>query len=110
MSTIKKRRKRPRRGRLGPKDMELLRREVFDRDKNRCKQEYSRVSVFTGDTVTWFCNRPVTWESGELCHRVSRGAGGHDTAENTFCGCKECHRRFHTCGPSMQKPVPSKRN
>lgn len=106
--TIKSHRKHPRPGRLGPAGMALLRREVFERDGYRCRQVYSRVLAVTGDTVSWCCMKPVTWESGELCHITSRGAGGHDTAENTFTGCKECHRRFHTCGPSMTKPVPAK--
>ena len=96
-------RKKPRPGRLGRKDMQKLREDVFTRDGFRCQHVTG-----ANNPIGIRCLKPVTWESGHLCHIVSRGAGGHDTAENTYCGCSECHMKFHAVGPSMTKPVPAK--
>ncbi|CAN5951002.1 unnamed protein product [Sphagnum jensenii] len=99
-------RSKPRRGRVKGKDMESLRREVFERDGYSCKHK-TWLSLMGG--VMWeVCNKPVTWETGHLAHIESRGAGGPDTAENTYCCCAEHHLRFHQYGPSMAKPVPKK--
>lgn len=75
--------------------LEALRREVFARDTYQC-----RFPIIGGEwnVLSHQCLRIVSWESGHLCHRKSRGAGGPDTAENTFTGCAECHSRQHTEG------------
>ena len=114
-------RKKPRAGRLGSKDMQKLREDVFARDGFRCQHiivsrfdmaeeldryELSMISNVCPREIR--CGKPVTWETGHLCHIVSRGAGGPDSAENTYCGCAECHLKFHQVGPSMTKPVPRK--
>lgn len=98
-------RKKPRPGRLKGKDMEALRREVFERDAYRCRHPITSVGL--GQEITMPCLKRVTWESGHLAHIKARRMGG-DSPENTYCCCAEHHRIYHAYGPSMQKPCPSK--
>jgi hypothetical protein len=102
---IRKVRAKPRRGRLKGKDMESLRREVFERDGYCCKHK-TWLSLMGGDMWT-VCNKPVTWETGHLAHIQARRRGG-DSPENTYCCCAEHHMTYHAYGPSMEKPVPKK--
>ncbi len=114
MPFIKTKRTKPRTGRLGRHAMKKLREDVFARDGFRCQHlllHHGRQIVIPGGApidIYYPCHKPVTWETGHLCHIVSRGAGGHDTAENTYCGCADCHLQFHSYGPSGRKPCPSK--
>ncbi len=62
--------------RLYGKDMETLRRLVFERDGYQCQWKD--------------CGAVVGWDgprAGHLAHIKSRGAGGSDTLENTRCLC-----------------------
>ena len=58
------------------------------------------------------CMEPISWESMELAHIKSRGAGGSDTLDNVLASCKwrrdgqpGCHALSHNAGG---KPVPQK--
>jgi 5-methylcytosine-specific restriction endonuclease McrA len=97
--------KRPPVGKLGIKrlkgsPLKILRMDCFERDEYRCQH-----MVSYGGLLQMPCGRRVTWESGHMCHRTSRGAGGSDALDNVFTGCAECHMRSHNAGG---KPVPAK--
>lgn len=51
-----------------------IRKQVIERDESRC---------------IW-CGRYVYHP--QLCHYISRGAGGLGIPENLVCGCPDCHR------------------
>ena len=55
--------------------LESLRRRVFVRDNFRCVK----------------CGRTVTWATGELHEKDSRGHGGSRTMENCEVLCGDCH-------------------
>lgn len=104
--------KRPPVGKLGIKRLtgdalEKLRRECFERDSYRCQHILGLGYSVTSSPMVFEtrCGRRITWESGHMCHRKSRGAGGSDTLDNVFTGCAECHMRSHNAGG---KPVPAK--
>ena len=108
---VKKSRSKPRHGRLKGKDMEALRRFVFERDGYRCQQliiwaswESGVGGIFSAGKI---CGNQVTWENGHLAHIVAKRRGG-DSPGNTKTSCQECHDRYHRFGPSMAKPVPKK--
>lgn len=74
---------KPKTIRLKGKDIEKLRRQVFERDRGFCQS----------------CGAWVSWEEGHMAHIKSRGAGGGDTLENTAWKCPHCHIiREHTKG------------
>lgn len=75
--------------RLRGKELEALRRAVFERDCWKCKE----------------CGVSCGWVTGHLAHIQSRGAGGSDTESNTRLLCAKCHSREHNAGG---KPVPAK--
>ena len=75
--------------RLRGKDLEALRRDCFERDGYRC---------------TCGCGEGVTWDSGHMAHKQSRGAGGSDVIDNVTTMTADCHMRSHAGG----KPVPRK--
>lgn len=90
--------------RLKGKDMEQLRRDVFERDDYRCQH------VISADLngVEMLCLIPVSWENGHLAHTISRARGGPDTAENCKTKCLYCHIvREHIEG-GKGKIVPAK--
>jgi 5-methylcytosine-specific restriction endonuclease McrA len=66
---------KPKRIKKTGKEMETLRREVFERDHGRCQD----------------CGKYVSWDQGHLAHVKSRGAGGDDVAENCLWKCFDCH-------------------
>ena len=51
-----------------------VREAVKERDWNRC---------------IW-CGKYI--KSPDLCHYISRGAGGLGIPQNLVCGCRDCHR------------------
>jgi len=55
--------------------MMALRRKVFERFNYRCAK----------------CASTVTWESGELHERKTRGLGGLRSIENCEPLCRNCH-------------------
>lgn len=73
--------------RLTGADMRALRLRVFKRDQFTCVR----------------CGCQVTWDTGEMAHRKSRGAGGSDTDDNCETSCRPCHRAEH-CGGKVIPP------
>lgn len=105
-SPIRKRRSKPRPGRLKGDAMTALRLFVFTRDKFRCQHVLRRDKE--GQPVA-ICGKEVTWETGHLAHIVSRARGGPDHPDNCVCKCSDCHIGIeHSYGPSGVKPVPKK--
>jgi 5-methylcytosine-specific restriction endonuclease McrA len=78
--------------RLRGKALEALRRDCFERDRYRCQCSPS-------------CGVAVTWESGDMAHIVSRGAGGSDVLSNVRTFLHEHHLASHNAGG---KPLPPK--
>lgn len=97
-SPIRKKRSKPRPGRLQGKDMDALRLACFERDRWRCV----------------VCGRPVSsmldHEHGFSAHMAHiKGKGMHgDSLSNTRTECGRCHREYHNFGPSRTKPCPKK--
>ena len=85
--------------RLRGKALEALRRDCFERDGYRCQCSPS-------------CGIPVTWESGDMAHIVSRGAGGSDVLSNVVTMDHFHHLATHNCGgkPLSEKPRESNGN
>lgn len=106
--SIRKVRSKPRPGRLKGKKMTDLRMFVFERDGFKCQHIVPTPLRKFMAGYRDICGVPVTWDTGHLAHIVSRGAGGQDTPENTYCCCEAHHMTFHAYGPSMEKPVPMK--
>jgi len=78
--------------RLRGKALEALRRACFERDRYRCQCSPS-------------CGVAVTWESGDMAHIVSRGAGGSDVLSNVVTMAHFHHLASHNCDG---KPLPPK--
>lgn len=89
---------RPRK--LGKRDMEALRRKVFQRSVGFCETVISRTeNKKSGGSLTVRCGRPIIWEKGHFnsmeLHHVPAGYNRiHDEA-HTFAICKPCHRAAH---------------
>jgi 5-methylcytosine-specific restriction endonuclease McrA len=96
--TIRTRRTKPRPGRLEGEDLAELRVECYFRDKGIC-QRCGRKTVFG---LNQECD-----DSFHMAHRRNKSMWG-DTLGNVQTECGACHRKYHQCGPSMQKPVPAK--
>jgi 5-methylcytosine-specific restriction endonuclease McrA len=97
-SPIKKKRSKPRPGRLEGKEMDDLREIVFTRDMGIC-QNCGRKIIF---------NAPHEHDdSFHLAHTKGKRMWG-DSPETTRAECGRCHRTFHNYGPSREKPVPAK--
>ena len=99
---VRRHRKEPRPGRLDADGMTKLRMQRFGMDDFRCQHVTSHGLAFVK------CMAQVTWLTGHLAHIKSRGAGGHDTIENTYTCCAEHHMTFHRNGPSIEKPCKKK--
>lgn len=88
------RRKKPHKGnvtvgklgrvRLRGKALEALRRDCFTRDGYKCQCKPS-------------CGLAVTWETGDMAHIVSRGAGGSDILSNVVTMDHFHHLASHNC-------------
>jgi 5-methylcytosine-specific restriction endonuclease McrA len=101
----KKRRAKPRPGRLTGKALEQLRRDCFERDTYQCRHQTE------SEDGMWMvsCLNKVTWESGHMAYIVSRGRGGKDELPNVVTKCAGCHIGIeHSYGPSGVKPCPPK--
>lgn len=82
--------------RLTGDDLESLRELVWQRDGHHC--------VKCGKWVA--LNADDSFKKMDLAHIKSRGAGGSDTADNTYCSCHCCHiGKSHNAGG---KPCPPK--
>jgi hypothetical protein len=89
--------------RLVGRDMELLRYQAFIRSGGYCEMTRE------GKRCLW----PITFESMELAHIKSRGAGGSDVLDNVLCSCKlrsdfkpGCHKLQHAGGKPVQAKEP----
>lgn len=82
--------------RLRGKDLEDLRRDVYDRDGGRCV-----------DCGQWVPLNGDVFTRAHLAHIISRGAGGSDIMENTQIKCPFCHlQKEH--GPRWSKRTEGK--
>jgi 5-methylcytosine-specific restriction endonuclease McrA len=88
---VKRYRSRPRKGRLRGEEMSALRKESWEGRGSLC----------------FYCGKPCSEISGELAHIRGKRMWG-DTKENTAPAHKECHRRFHAYGPTLEKPCKAK--
>lgn len=102
---IKKSRSKPRPGRLKGDAMTQLRSDCFERDRYYCQHEtFSHVL----QALVKCCAR-VTWETGHMAHKISRGRGGKDELSNVVTKCAHHHMVVeHSYGPSGVKPCPKK--
>lgn len=80
----------------GPK-LHKLRDDCLRRDKGFCQKCGMRVNPFAPHEYD---------ESYHMSHIHGKRNG--DFLGNVECLCGYCHRLFHACGPSMEKPCPSK--
>lgn len=97
-SPIRKRRTKPRPGRLEGETLNALRTLVYARDRGRCKNCGGRV-IF---------NAPQEWDNSfHLAHIGAKRRHG-DSPENTQSECGKCHRTYHNYGPTRTKPCPPK--
>lgn len=106
-SPIKKRRNRPRPGRVRGKAMEELRRACFERDGYRCQALKYPVCVHGDVLIGIKCLRPVTWENGHMAHKRNKRMWG-DSLDQVQTECDQCHGEYHQYGPSRIKPCPPK--
>jgi len=71
-------------------DMSIQRHEVFVRDKGRCQE----------------CGMWIGEDYGEVHHKLPRGKGGSDNADNLEWSCRKCHRfQHHERNPRWSKKV-----
>lgn len=91
---IKKKRSKPRPGRLDAKGVQAQRVRIFERDKGLC-QDCGIPTIF---------NAPDEWpNSFHRAHLRGKRNNGDDDS-NVKCSCGSCHRKHHTGG----KVVPPK--
>lgn len=78
--------------------MVKLRDEAYERDMGLCVTCGKRVNL----------EAPIIADNSmHLAHRKNKRMHG-DHIGNVDTQCGECHRKYHNCGPSMQKVVPPK--
>jgi len=98
---IRKRRSKPRPGRLKGEAMGKLRHFVFVRDGGRC--------VVCGVALIEFPPSIFHKLAYHMAHLVSRARGGKDEPGNCVAKCSTCHLvKEHQYGPSLEKPCPKK--
>ena len=97
-SPIRKRRRKPRPGRLAGKELEALRDACLARDKGRC--------VVCACVVSKDADHMLPW-SFHMAHIRNKRMWG-DTLENVRTLCGFHHRQEHQQGPTRQKPCPPK--
>lgn len=108
-SWIKRRRNRPRPGRVRGKAMEELRRACFERDGYRCQAMRTFVMPW-GQSFQLRCLRHVEWDgpnAGHMAHKRNKRMWG-DSLNQVQTECGECHNEYHQFGPSRTKPCPRK--
>lgn len=97
-SPIRKKRSKPRPGRLKGEDMALLRLAAYDRDMGRCVA----CRVIVDPRLP-----PEADKSFHLAHRRGKRMwGDHIDQVDTQCG--KCHRTEHAYGKDRVKPCPPK--
>lgn len=97
-SPIRKVRTKPRPGRLKGQALLELRADCFRRDFGICQK----------------CRRVTDWDASQesdnayhVAHRRGKRMWG-DHLDQVEVECGACHRKFHSFGPSMEKPCPPK--
>ncbi len=94
----KKKRAKPRPGRLDAAGIQAQRVRIFERDKGVC-EDCGTLTIF---------NAPEEWDNSfHRAHRRNKRMYGDDDS-NVKCSCGKCHRRYHQNGPSLEKPCPPK--
>lgn len=95
---IRRKRNKPRPGRLKGDALEALRLACWGRDKGECQ----KCGRFT------FPSEPRESDvSYHMSHKRGKRMWG-DSLDQIEVLCGRCHRAFHNFGPSMEKPVPKK--
>ena len=97
-TAIRKVRSKPRPGRLKGQALLELRADCYRRDFGICRK--------CGKCTNWDASQ----ESDNSYHmsHIRAKRIGLDILENVETLCGACHRKFHSFGPSMQKPCPPK--
>lgn len=95
---IRKRRTKPRPGRLKGAALARLRQQCWDRDGGECRECLKHTNYLL------YKEHP---DSYHMAHIKAKRIGG-DSLNNVRTLCGDCHRKEHNYGPSMTKPVPSK--
>jgi hypothetical protein len=88
---------KPNIARLEGPALTALRWQRWTLDKGICKK--------CGISTYWEPRFDGDPQAYDMAHKISRGAGGPDTLENTETHCHSCHMRSHNCGG---KPLPRK--
>lgn len=94
----KKKRSKPRPGRLKGFELQMLRCECSLRDNGVCQRCGRLTSLALPQ------EHPSSFH---MAHRRNKRMWG-DTLENVQTECGDCHRKYHQNGPSMEKPCPPK--
>lgn len=97
-SPVRKRRSKPRPGRLKDADLKLLRATCFVRDNFTCQYCAAKVDPFLPHLAD---------TSAHMAHIHAKRRGG-DSLENVRTLCGKCHRLEHAYGKSGVKPCPAK--
>lgn len=92
---IRKRRSKPRRGRLKGEALERLRAECFVRDNFRCRE----CGILVNPWASLLAD-----DRAHMAHIQAKRRGG-DSLENVRTLCGRCHRLEHAYGKSMVKPI-----
>jgi 5-methylcytosine-specific restriction endonuclease McrA len=96
---IRKRRSKPRPGRLEGAEYENLRRACFNRANGRCEE----CGCFLLYRKRWELD-PIGYEMAHIQGKRMHG----DNPGNVRALCVVCHRTEHSYGKSGIKPVPAK--
>jgi 5-methylcytosine-specific restriction endonuclease McrA len=97
-SPVRKRRTKPRPGRLKGEELDGLRTDCFRRDHGICQRCEKKTNPGLPQEHD---------DSYHMAHRTAKAKGG-DNLDNVQVECGGCHRKWHSYGPSMEKPVPRK--
>jgi 5-methylcytosine-specific restriction endonuclease McrA len=85
------------------KDMEILRRAVFERSGGQCEC----VGECNSPAGAWHhvkrCITPINWFTMELSHKIPRSKGRDDSEANTIASCAACHRAYDGRQPRWSK-------
>lgn len=95
---IKSTRTKPRPGRLQGEALDVLRVACYERDGSRCNN-CSRLTNFDAPHEAI--------DSFHMAHVKGKRMHG-DSLDNVRVECGDCHRKYHSFGPTRVKPVPAK--
>ncbi len=110
-SPIRRKRTKPRPGRLKGAALEKLRIDCWTRDRGYCQR---LIPSGLGEGTFFRCDRRTIFDAPQeqddafhMAHRRNKRMWG-DNLDNVQTECGSCHRAYHERGPTMQKPVPAK--